>query len=49
MKAYSSDDRFMAYMPLIKAKGKSQDREYMYNVFHTLYPSTLESIIKVAR
>ena len=31
MSEYSRDDKFMAYMPLVKAKGKKQDRDYMFN------------------
>ena len=42
MSEYSSDERFMAYMPLVKAKGKRQCRRYMFNVFNTLYPTVLD-------
>ena len=49
MAAYSRDEKFMAYMPEVRAKGKVQHRQYMFDVFNSLYPETLAKIIKEAK
>ena len=49
MKAYGQDEKFRSYLPDIVAKGKKQSREYMFNIFNTIYPHTLYEIIFNAR
>lgn len=49
MAEYSRDEEFMTYLPVVKAKGKRQCREYMFNIFNSLYPQTLKSIIADAK
>ena len=38
MKVYGEDEKLRSYLPDIVAKGKKQSREYMFNIFNTLYP-----------
>ena len=49
MKVYGEDEKLRSYLPDIVAKGKKQSREYLFNIFHTIYPHVLHEIIHNAR
>ena len=43
---YKSDLHFKSYLPDITAKGKQQDRTFLFTVFNTLHPDIMQEIIK---
>ena len=49
MKVYGEDEKLRSYLPDIVAKGKKQSREYLFNIFNTIYPHALNEIIFNAR
>ena len=49
MKAYGNDEKLMSYLPEVKAKGKVICREFLMNVFNTLYPDVMAQIVASAK
>ena len=49
MKAYGNDEKLMSYLPEVKAKGKLVCREFLLNVFNTLYPDVMAQIVASAK
>ena len=49
MKAYGDDEKLMSYLPNVRAKGKLVCREFLLNVFNTLYPDVLAQIVASAK
>jgi hypothetical protein len=39
----------MSYLPDVRAKGKNVCREFLINVFNTLYPDVLAQIVASAK
>jgi len=44
----SSDPTIMVYLPDLEMSKKMPDREFCYNILHTLYPDFLDRIINHA-
>jgi hypothetical protein len=47
--AYGDDEKLMSYLPNVKAKGKLVCREFLLNVFNTLYPDVMAQIVASAK
>ena len=49
MDAYGDDEKLKAHLPEVKAKGKVICREFLLNVFNTLYPDVMAQIVASAK